>query len=196
MRSVFIMLCTVLGLAIHAGATEPAVSSAGRLYSDMTMDGAVAYCDTAAIRGIEGVYLWADREAVVLIRSTRKLRSASVEYEIVNIESADIMYPPGAVMGYLYPTGSANDFHAYLFDSVGTDKARKPKHKAAKYNTSEQSIRFEGKQTKFTFNPLALIPRVRSILRIRQIDPMAELPDGLLLIYPVSPASITYPRYL
>ena len=194
-RTILISALLTCAWLLSFGKT-PEVPTSGRVYLDMNMERATAYCDTAAIRGIEGIYLWADRDAVVLLRATRKMHSAATEYEIVNIESSDIMYAPGAVMGYLYPTGATDAFHAYLFDNIEPDKAVKPKHKSAKYTSSDHSIKFDGKQTKLSFNPLAIIPRVRSIMRIKQTDPLADLPDGLLLIYPVTNASLPFPRYL
>ena len=64
----------------------------------------------------------------------------------------------------------------------------------------QQTFNFKERKTSVTFNPLALIPRMRSFLRINTNNPIKEIPGGLRRIYPVpnptpnNPA-LPYPRY-
>lgn len=179
-------------------ARKPAVPDSGKVYTDISMKAAQTYCDSVALRGPEGIYVWPERNAVVLVRTSRNIKSAPTEYEIVNIESADIMCQPGAVLGFLFASGTTSDLHAFLYPDTDLDKSVKAQHVAAKYDVSDRSIRFIGKSWKFTYNPLALFPTVRSIFRIYRENPMKQIHDGLLRIYPQTgaDASIIFPRYL
>lgn len=127
------------------------------------------------------------------------MQSIPTEYEIINIESSDIMLQPGQVLAYLYPTASPDKFHAYVYENIGIRNLSRPKHKAADFNHRKQTIILQSKKRTFSINPLGLIPRMRSILRMRTEDPVTDLPQGLRLIYPPAKAeqeTILYPRYL
>lgn len=199
MRNLLILLTflipAMLGAADH---NVPAVAPA---YPGWTLDAAEAYCDSAAIRPPEGIYFWPEKGATVLVRTSRQKHNIPEEYEIICIEASDILLPPGLVLGYIFPSASAADFHAYIYDDIDADKAGKPRHKAAVYDRALQAIRFSSRKIHVSFNPLALIPRMRSFIRISRDDPTADIPDGLRRIYPEPPASLTshqllYPRYL
>ncbi|MCM1005239.1 MAG: hypothetical protein NC402_02960 [Prevotella sp.] len=178
---------------------EHNVPSTARVYPNMDMAAARAYCDSTALRSPEGIYYWPDRNVVVLVRASHKMHGLATEFEAVAVESSDILLEPGAVLAYFYPTASPKEYHAYIYENVSSESISSPKHKSAKFSDENQTMLMEGKKLKFTFNPLALIPRMRSVFRLRQDNPVSELPNGLTRIYPPNTAtakSLLFPRYL
>lgn len=168
---------------------------------------AMQYCDSTPMRGPEGIYIWPDNASTVLIRASEinnipgnHKASAPDSYEIIAIESADILIAPGQTLGYLIPSSDPEDYTIYLYSDISYDKVSKPKRKAAKFNPMRSTFHIKGPKLKVTFNPLTLIPRMRSLLRLKIENPLAEIPDGMRRLYPApSPTpnnpSLPYPRY-
>ena len=199
-----IIISLVMGLAAFSGmGAEPYVPETGKVYTAMTAQGARDYCDTNPIRDPEGIYLWHERGATVLVRKFHPAFAASgaVAYEIVALESPDILTPPGQVLGYLYPSASPEQYTLWLYTRQDAEGISAPKKMAATYAPIQCTLQFKGKHLKFDLNPLALIPRMRSFAGLSYDDPTSAIPSGLQRIYPAptpSPGnpSLPYPRYL
>lgn len=199
MRTLTTTILTLAAMASHA-ATPHRPPSQAPFIPDMDMQTAKAYCDTAPIRDPEGIYLWPGQHGLVLLKACRQTGDAPIAYEIISIESSDILLSPGQVTGYLYPSPNPEDYHLYLYSDIGLDAVTSPRHMAATFDPMRQVFEFKGKKTKVSINPLTLIPHMRSLLRVKTEDPTKDIPDGLRRIYPApapTPAnpSLPYPRY-
>lgn len=198
MRTAIIALALLAALSLRAHTPQP--PDKAPLIHGMDLQAAKAYCDSMPIRDPEGIYVWPEKGSLVLIRTCAHTGEIPSAYEIINLESADILLPPGQVTGYIYPSPTAEDFHLYIYGDIGRDGASSPKHMAATHEPMQQSFRFKGRKTSVTLNPLSLIPHLRSLLRIKTENPADAIPDGLRRIYPApipthdNPA-IPYPRY-
>lgn len=185
---------SILFLSLAAAAGTPTVPEHAPYHADMNYDAAKTYCDSAPLRGPEGIYSWPDAGALVLVRDASAPADASPHYEIVALQASDILMEPGQTVGYLYPTASEADYHLYLYE-VGDEGASSPRHLAARYDAGRHSFEFKDSKTRVRFNPFFFIPRVRSAVRVQRENPAADLPDGLRLVYPVAEAKAALPRY-
>lgn len=174
---------------------EPALPAQGAVYRGMDMRAARAYCDSAPLHGPEGIYAWPEHDALVLVRA-QSGRRTSPTYEIITIEARDLLLAPGQVVGALTPTAAPDQWHLYLYSSINTQGLTKLKHQAAKYTASTGVFSFKAKNTRLSLNPLAIIPRLRSLLRLHPEDPVRELPEGLTRVYPLPAApAVGFPLY-
>ncbi len=198
MRATLIALALLATLCLQAH--NPQAPEKAPFIHGMDLQAARAYCDSMPIRDPEGIYVWSEKGAVVLLRACTHAGDIPSAYEIINLESADILLPPGQVTGYMYPSPTAEDFHLYIYGDIGKEGASSPRHMAATYEPMQQSFKFKGRKTSVSLNPLSLIPHLRSLLRIKTENPADAIPDGLRRIYPApiptpdNPA-IPYPRY-
>lgn len=198
-----ILTCLFLSLwcCAHAMAQKHNVPPQAPFIEGIDSRSAKAYCDSTPIRNPEGIYLWPEHDASVLLRAIKSApHSPATGYEIINIESSDLRLEPGQVVGYMYSTPSAAEYHIYIYTDISLNGLSKPAHRAAKYDPTQGSIQIKGKKLKLNFNPLALIPRMRSLLRYQTTDPASDLPDGFIRLYPStlpSPGTSAspYPRY-
>jgi len=203
MQRTLFTIITFLTISLSAYAQNHDIPKQAPFIAGMDALAAKKYCDTAPIRDPEGIYLWPEHDATILIRARKHAGPTSrpnIGYEIITVDCSDLRFEPGQILGYIYPTPAANEYHLYLYDDISLKGAHKPKHHAAKYDTTHGSLQILRKKHKFTFNPLVLIPRMRSLLRYQTADPAADLPDGFLRLYPAtipSPgtSAAPYPRY-
>lgn len=205
-------LLSIISLLICVSAAQaqlPGPPAHAPFTPGITANAAKNYCDTVALRAPEGIYVWPEKGAVVLIRrcdevSSRPNYSSPLDvpdaYSITAIETSDILIPPGTTLGYLYPSADAKSYHLYIYGKADESGLSVPRRMAAEFNPMQQTFNFKERKTSVTFNPLALIPRMRSFLRINTNNPIKEIPGGLRRIYPVpnptpnNPA-LPYPRY-
>lgn len=172
-----------------AGAETRVQASAPRL-APVTMKQAREWCDTTALHSLEGLYFFPAQGSVVLVKARdRNPLVPPAEYIIVNIESRNILISPGQVTGYLYPTGDPMRFRLTLYTRATDAGLKRPKNFAVKYQPQQATLTYEKPSTRFTFNPLALLPGLTRLLRLTHTDPAKNLAEGLVRIYPVNTAS-------
>lgn len=163
----------------------------------LTMQQAIAYCDSSTLHNIEGIYMLPELNASVLVRSNHQFSTSP--YELLCIESLNLFLPPGTIIGYLYPTGDPSSLSLFLYSSIKKKGISKPRKYAAKFMPAQGAITYQKGHKNITLNPLALIPRLNRLLRITDSNPAREQSIGLTRIYPpltTSPATSTYyPRY-
>lgn len=194
------LIALALLAAINMLAHTPQVPDKAPFIRGMDLDAARAYCDSMPIRDPEGIYVWPEKGAIILLRACAHTGGIPSAYEMINLESADILMPPGQVTGYLYPSPAAEDYHLYLYGATDREGASSPRHLAATFEPMQQSFKFKGRKTSVSLNPLSLIPHLRSLMRVKTENPAAAIPDGLRRIYPApipthDNPSIPYPRY-
>lgn len=173
-------------LPIRAAEPAPSVASARE------------WCDTTAITGLTGIYVWPDREAIVLVRPASPGLPTPV-YHLVCLESPDIYVPPGTLIGVLTPTavGSSYKLEAYTgFNEKGGSRRQKY---TAKADLSKGEIVLSSARLKTTVRPLSLIPGLRGILNVSRENPASSQPHAMTRIYPLSSAGrdneLLWPRY-
>lgn len=196
MRTLIIaLLISLIAINIHGQSHN--IPETAPIVSSMSTESAKAYCDSAPLRDPEGIYIWPESNSLVLIRASSSRLHTSPAYEIIVLESDDILLEPGQTIGYLYASASPADYHLYIYKNISHVGISRPQHIAAEYDSRSRSFSFKQKKIKFSFNPLGLIPRVRSLLRISTDNPVNEIPRGLVCIYPAVPSTsaTSYPRY-
>lgn len=199
MRTLTAILIVILS-ALTLRANDHELPTQAPLIKGMDREAATAYCDSMPIRDPEGMYFWPEKGSVVLLRACRYKADTPVAYEIINLESPDILMPPGQVVGYLFSSSTAEDYHLYVYEHIDKEAVTSPRHMAATFEPMQQSFKFQGRKTSVSINPLSLIPHLRSLLRIKSENPVNDIPDGLRRIYPAphptpDNPSIPYPRY-
>ena len=190
LRLAFIAISVLISLAAY-GASPP-------LYAPVTLAEARLWGDTTAVRGLSGIYVWPDEQAVVLLRPASSGLHAGM-YEIINIESEQIYTAPGQQLGMLVPTSADTDYKITVysdFDSHGN--ARKHSY-SAKADMSKGIVSVRRKRLNVTFRPLSLIPGLGRLVYLRTDNAGTRLEHGLNRVYPPStdkgtPSSY-WPRY-
>lgn len=184
----FILTLILSAVLLPMRAAEPALSVAS----------AREWCDTTALTGLSGIYIWPDREAIVLVRPASANVSNPV-YHLICLESPDIYAPPGTLIGVLTPTaaGSSYKLEAYSrFDEKG--ESRRNKY-TAKADLSKGEIVLSSARLKATVRPLSLIPGLRGIVNLSRENPASSQPHALTRIYPLSASGrdndLLWPRY-
>lgn len=195
------IICTIWLFAAHAA--KPIVADRGGVTQGMDYDSAVHYCDSVPLRGPEGIYVWPDRGAIVLVRANSSNADMALtpgSYEIIALQCTDILIAPGQTLGYLFPSADAEEYTLHLYSHISESGLTVPKRYAAKYDPMQSSFRIKGRRMQLTVNPLALVPKLRSLLRLKIDNPLSDIPDGLRRLYP-PPAptpnnpSLPFPRY-
>lgn len=173
------------------------IPETGILHESLTLDDAKAWCDTVPIHYPEGIYSFPAQNSVILIKALRHNKSLpATMYELINIESYNILLAPGQVIGYIQATGDPTKYKLTLYSRITTDKLSKPKVYSAKYVSSQGAFTYEKPVRRISFNPLSLIPKLNRLLRITSHDPSDNIVDGFMRIYPeIIPSAANSPLF-
>lgn len=104
-------------------------------------------------------------------------------YKIIVVYEPDLLPPPGTIIGYLTPTASSQQWHAWLYSKIADRSLTSPTEFAVTFTHSatdeEASLIFEKKRYKLHINPSYLLPFMRRVFSVRVDDPLSKLPYGL-----------------
>lgn len=149
-------------------------------FSDM--QAAQEYCDSAALRNVEGIWCLPDSETKVLIH---RISGKSEHLEIIAVETDDASLSPGEIIGKLKPTHLPNRFQCTLYTEHDIMRLGSPKEFIATLSDSGYSLTLEQKHRRIYINPLGLLPHVWKILRIENSSPNTKFRQkGFSKIYP------------
>lgn len=129
----------------------------------------------------QGLWSFPDEESEVAILPV----SGTVTdiYKIVLLYDADLLPPPGTVIGYLAPTASDSKWRVWIYTNVKDSTLSNPREYAATFTADtdgDASLVLERKKLSFRFNPAALLPFLRRAFSIRTGgDKASRLPYGL-----------------
>lgn len=105
-------------------------------------------------------------------------------YKIVLLYDADLLPPPGTVIGYLAPTASTSKWRVWIYTDVKDNTLSNPREYAATFTVatdgSDASLVLERKKLSVRFNPAAMLPFLRRVFSIKtDSDKASRLPYGL-----------------
>ncbi len=106
-------------------------------------------------------------------------------YKIVLLYDADLLPPPGSVIGYLAPTASRSKWHVWLYSNIKGMEMRSPREFNATFSFSTQSedaslvLEKPKGGMSWRINPLGLVPIMRRILSVNMKGEESKLPYGL-----------------
>lgn len=186
---IFLLLSVATSLLFTATAHTTTPATAHRI-KPINLTQAHKWCDTTALHSLEGVYYFPSYECLVLIKATdRHTILPPSSYHIINIESQNILIAPGQIIGYLYPTGDPTQFRLTLYTRITDNGLKKPREHAARFTPQQAALIYERPKTNIKLNPLVLIPKLNRFIRITHSDPINNLREGFIRIYPVNTSS-------
>lgn len=106
-------------------------------------------------------------------------------YKIVLLYDADLIPPPGTVIGFLAPTASRSKWNGWLFTKTEEDFLSKPQRFDVTFSFSTQSedasLVFEKPKgnVSWRINPLSVIPFLRRLVSMKISEKSDALPYGL-----------------
>lgn len=153
--------------------------------SPLTLADAMAYCDSHALTDLEGVWAIAgDEDTQLQILRDSECLSQPLSYRVVVISSSDVMVPPGVDVGALKATADGKRFHLSLTKSPDENGAGKMQSLALELSSDKRHLKINKRELKLRLNPLAMLPYLRSILRIDMNNGVKNLPEGFVKLYP------------
>ncbi|MCM1153036.1 MAG: hypothetical protein NC328_05230 [Muribaculum sp.] len=187
-RPMIIAITLLLALAF------PAICVKAALPCDMAA--AEDLCDSMPISGPEGIWSFPEDNVIVLIMPDD---TSQGEFRISVVQSDDCRLVPGEVIGCLKPSADADKFTLSLFTSRKRGRLSAPADCAATLVEKEEAIYIEKRKIKLKFNPLGFLPYFWRSIRFSISDPVKQIPNGMVRIYPSydgNGSSLRKPRYL
>ena len=155
------------------------------------MEDALEYCRIAPLERPEGVWEFPEDETRVLIKKTPgKPRS----YDIVHISGPDCRLQPGETIGRMTATVDRNKYKLSLSVSRDYGLLSDTRSCSAEFREKENSLVIRPARIKITTRTLWFLPKFWRSLKIIYDNPAADLPHGIIRIYP--PALPENPVYL
>lgn len=147
------------------------------------MQAAIQYCRNSAIEGPEGIWEFVDDETQVLIRKSAAGRKG---YDIIVITTPDCRLKAGDVIGHLNPSSTRGKYKLSLHTSRSKGIFESTRNCVAEFSDKDDSIHVHPMKIKLSMRTMWFLPKFWRSLRISFKNPAAELPLGLLRIFPQS----------
>lgn len=165
---------TALPLTCKAEATEIAAFDYG-----LAQD----YCDRTALIEPEGIWQFPDDETMVLI-----LRSphSSSKLDIFVIESPDCRLNPGEKIGELHRSADASKFRMNLYTDRKMGILSDSRSCSAELKENGDAFIMHPRKLDISLRTMWFLPRFWRSVRLRIENPSANLPYGLIRLYPRS----------
>ncbi len=168
-----------------------------RAQAPMDFASARHWCDTTALTGLSGIYVWPDRDAVVLL-SPASSSPTDGRYRLTYLEGGDLRIAPGTAMGMLVPVTGTADFRLELYEDGDPSRVRRRKP-AVRADAAKGDLRLSDSGIRLSFRPLAFIPGLSRILSVRSDSSLGSRARFMSRIYPLasdgSGAGSRWPRY-
>lgn len=162
----------------------------------LDMTAARAYCDSAPLAPIEGIWQYPDDGVTVLIRrDTADPR----RYEVKAIESEDTRVSSGDVIGTIEESPDPNRFRLTLATEAHKGLTGKSAECLASLSKDAGALHIKMKKRTISLNPSWILPRFWRMVRVKTRDPLDKLPAGMVKVYPGydgNGSSRRSPRYL
>lgn len=154
------------------------------------IDAAMLFCRSNPISRVEGVWQFADKLTSVLIARDPFATSRFI-LRIIDADDARVL--PGDTIGFLDITPEPDKFRLRL--RTGADFKKHAIDCAATLSKDNNGLTIRRPKVKIEPSPTMLLSRFWRIVKVRFADPAAELPQGLIRIYPnkaADPYAIIY----
>lgn len=158
---------------------SPASNIADREISDM--ESAIRYCREAETEGPEGIWEFVEDETQVLIK---KEKLGGNGYDIVVISTPDCRLKPGECIGHIERSAKKGKYRMKLYTSRDMGAFTDSRLCMAEYIEQEDAIIVHPMKLRVSVRTMWFLPRFWRSLRISFDNPAADLPKGLLKIYP------------
>lgn len=174
-------------LLIFAATLTGGRTSAATPVSDMKC--ALDFCQQATLQAIEGIWQFTEDKTTVLIRA---IDTDPSRFEIVVVESADCRLTPNDVIGYLSATPVPTKFEMNLYrgkkGNILTDLAGC----AAELSKDGNALLISEPRVKLSLRYMSFLPKFWRMLRVTLDNPAANLPRGLVRLYPTQNSDHIY----
>lgn len=161
-----------------------------------TMQEAEALCDSLPLRGPEGIWEFPDDDVKIMIMRDDEGRDS---YSLYIVEAFDVYLHPGDRIGSMTGTVDPNRYRLSLFTQRKGERLKAPRECAATINEDTESMLIESAKLKFSLSSTGLLKGFWRMIRFRFENPLDDLPEGLIRIYPSydgNGSSRRRPRYL
>lgn len=139
------------------------------------------WCDTTMMHRVEGIWEFPEDETTVLIcRSSHTPH----RYDIVAISSPDTRIQTGECIGYLLESAQSNTFEMALCHDKEKGLMAEFAKCLAHLRDDGNTIVAKGRKLKFSFRGQRLLPSFWKMINITVKDPLENLPQGLIRVYP------------
>lgn len=157
---------------------------------------AMAFCDQADLRRIEGLWSYPEDDTTVLIYRDKDKKGI---YGITVIESADCSLSPGMKLGELHESTDPDKFNLKIFTNVKNGILTTPKDAVATFSESKESLSIKvNSPFKLRINPTRLLPSFWRLVSV-SLKTKESAPEGMIKVYPSydgNNSSRRAPRYL
>lgn len=139
------------------------------------------YCDSVTLDRIEGIWEFPDDDTRVLIRTAD---DSVNDYEIIILSSADCRLTPGKRIGTVNETAQSGTYDLSLCRQLVKGILTDPDKCVATLRDGEGSLLFKPRKFRISLRAMSLLPNFWRRLRFNITDPGAEIPQGMIRIYP------------
>lgn len=145
------------------------------------MPSAIEYCHGAPLASVEGIWEFPEDATRVLIR---RRASEPRSYDLILISSPDCRLTPGETIGHMDETSDPSRFRLALFCDRRKGLLTDLRNCSAEFSDKNGSLRINGRKVKLSIRSVRFLPQFWRLIGISVKDPAAELPLGLIRIYP------------
>lgn len=145
------------------------------------MEAAMQYCAKSQLEGPEGVWEFVEDEAQVLIR---RAPLGGKGYDIIVISTSDCRLHAGDIIGHMNPSSKKGKYRLSLHTSRVKSILSGTRDCVAEYSDNDDSILVHPVKLKISMRTMWFLPKFWRSLRFSFSNPAADLPEGLVRIYP------------
>lgn len=168
-------LCILLFMSFMGATRSLAVTPPADLLE------AMALCDNADLRLLEGLWSYPEDDVTVLIMRNDHKKGV---YDVLVVESADCSLTPGMQLGELHESVDPEKFTLKLFTKVKNGILSAPSEAVATFSESKESLTVKKNGgLSFRINPSRLLPYFWRIASV-SFKAKESAPEGMIKIYP------------
>lgn len=153
------------------------------VYAERIADVATAerYCNENAISGVEGIWEFPDDETSIFIIKDPDKKG---RFKLILLESPDCRFEPGDAVGYLDSSADKEKFSLNLRIEKSKDIMSTTKSCVAVMSKDGTALMIKPMKFKISFRTMWFLPKFWRSLKISVDNPKADLPVGLVKVYP------------
>lgn len=167
----------ITAYAPDAAAITPCISDTGE---------AMRYCKETTLDGIEGIWEFTDDETLILVK---RQEHGGKGYDIIVTDTPDCRLQPGDKIGSLERSAKRDTYKMKLFIRRDMGLLTDSRTCLAQYSAKDDAIIVEPMKINISMRTMWFLPRFWRSLKMKVSNPAAEIPKGLIKIYPVSKPS-------
>lgn len=168
---IFAAICPSIGV-MAANAFEAGI---------FDLESAMQYCHETELEGPEGIWEFVEDETIVLIKKENR---GGKDYDIIIVSTPDCRLKPGERIGSLQRSAKRGKYKMNLFVSRNMGTFTDSRICLAEYIDKEDAMHVQPMKLKISVRTMWFLPKFWRSLRISFDNPAADLPRGLLKVYP------------